>query len=204
MLFPSAPLQLAPDFWLLSGFALGRDLSSGIEQVARHAPFRHGVVPGGKTMSVAMTNCGPLGWTSSVHGYRYLPHDPQSLQAWPAIPQNLMQLAQESAAAAGWPAYKPDACLINRYAAGAGMSLHQDRDEPDLGEPIVSVSMGASCKFMLGGLERSSSVRSLDLHDGDVMVWGGQSRLVYHGVRPLPVHTTQLRFNLTFRKASAG
>lgn len=203
MLFSSPPLQLAPDFWLLSGLALNKNLRTGIDDVARCAPFRHLVVPGGKAMAVAMTNCGPLGWTSSSQGYRYLPHDPQTMLPWPAMPQSFIQLAQEAAAAVGWPNYSPDACLVNRYAPGAGLGLHQDRDELDLRAPIVSVSIGASCKFILGGLQRNSPTRSIDLHHGDVMVWGGASRLAFHGVRPLPASGSEMRFNLTFRKASA-
>lgn len=204
MLFSSPPLPLAPDFWLLSGFAVTKDLRLGIDTVARSAPFRHLVVPRGQTMAVAMTNCGPLGWTSSVQGYQYLPHDPDTLLPWPAMPQQFMELAQAAATAVGCPAYRPDACLVNRYAPGAGMGLHQDRDELDLRAPIVSVSIGASCKFILGGLQRSSPTQSINLHDGDVLVWGGLSRLAFHGVRPLPMNSTQLRFNLTFRKASVA
>jgi DNA oxidative demethylase len=102
----------------------------------------------------------------------------------------------------GWPDYAPDACLINRYAPGAGLGLHQDRDELNLRQPIVSVSIGASCKFILGGLQRNSCVQSIALHDGDVMVWGGRSRLVFHGVRPLPARNHANRYNLTFRKAA--
>jgi DNA oxidative demethylase len=204
MLFTSPPLQLAPDFWLLTGFAAGRNLLADIQAIALHAPFRHLVVPSGKAISVAMTNCGPLGWTSSARGYQYLSHDPATLQPWPAMPPSFAQLASDAAAAVGWPHYAPDACLVNRYAPGAGMGLHQDRDELDLRAPIVSVSIGASCKFILGGLQRSDPVQSVALHDGDVMVWGGQSRLVFHGVRPMPASGTECRYNLTFRKAGTG
>jgi DNA oxidative demethylase len=205
MLFPSAPQELAPDFWLLHGFALGRPLRAGIDAVAASAPFRHLTVPSGKQMAVAMTNCGPLGWTSSAQGYRYLAHDPDSGQPWPAMPAAFTALAQEAAIAVGWPGYAPDACLVNRYAPGAGLGLHQDRDELDHSQPIVSVSIGASCKFVLGGMQRSSPVQSVALHDGDVMVWGGRSRLIFHGVRPLPMPATgqgTTRYNLTFRKAA--
>jgi DNA oxidative demethylase len=198
-LFSSAPLQLAPDVWLLKGFAASKDLLTSIEAVASEAPFRHYAVPGGKSMSVAMTNCGRLGWVSSAQGYAYLPHDPDTLRAWPDMPEAFARLATDAARQAGWAEFEPDACLINRYAAGAGMGMHQDRDEQDLSAPIVSVSIGASCKFMLGGLRRSDAVKSIDLHDGDVMVWGGSARLVFHGVRPL--QQDQLRYNLTFRKA---
>jgi DNA oxidative demethylase len=201
MLFSCSPLELAPDFWLLPGFALNRPLREGIEVVAASAPFRHLVVPSGKTMAVAMTNCGPLGWTSCPQGYSYLPYDPQSMQAWPDMPEAFCQIAHDAAAMVGWQDHRPDACLVNRYAPGAGLGLHQDRDELDHASPIVSVSIGASCKFMLGGLQRNSPVRSIALHDGDVMVWGGRSRLTFHGVRPLPA-TSQFRYNLTFRKAA--
>jgi DNA oxidative demethylase len=198
-LFASAPLQLAPDVWLLKDFAAGRDLLADIEAVAAQAAFRKFAVPGEKSMSVAMTNCGRLGWVSGAQGYAYLPHDPDTLQAWPDMPVAFKRLAFEAAREVGWADFEPDACLINRYAAGAGMGLHQDRNEQDLSAPIVSVSIGASCKFMLGGLQRADAVKSIDLHDGDVMVWGGGARLVFHGVRPL--QPGQLRYNLTFRKA---
>jgi DNA oxidative demethylase len=201
MLFASAPQEIAPDVWLLHGFASGKPLREGIAAIAAAAAFRHLVVPSGQPMAVAMTNCGPLGWTSSSQGYRYLPHDPDTLLPWPAMPEAFSALAHEAAASAGWPAFAPDACLVNRYAPGAGLGLHQDRDENDLRAPIVSVSIGASCKFILGGLQRSSPVQSFALHDGDVMVWGGRSRLVYHGVRPLPKDSGS-RYNLTFRKAA--
>ncbi len=200
MLFSTAPIELGPDIWLLSGLALGKPLREGIDAVAAAAAFRHLTVPSGHTMAVAMTNCGALGWHSSAQGYQYLPHDPETGLAWPAMPAAFAELAREAAAAAGWREFAPDACLINRYSGGAGMGLHQDKDERDLRAPIVSVSIGASCKFILGGLQRSSPTRSIALHDGDVMVWGGRSRLVYHGVRPLPKDSA-LRYNLTFRQA---
>ncbi len=201
MLFSTAPIQIAPDFWLLPSFAIGRALQQGIDAVQAQAPFRHLTVPGGKKMAVAMTNCGPLGWTSNAAGYQYLAHDPDTNLAWPAMPAAFIDLAQSAASQVGWPNYEPDACLINRYAPGAGLGLHQDRDENDHRAPIVSVSIGASCKFIVGGMQRNSPVQSVALHDGDVMVWGGQSRLIFHGVRPLPKRGSQLRYNLTFRKA---
>jgi DNA oxidative demethylase len=194
-------MQIAPDFWLLPSFATGRDLRQGIDAVQAQAPFRHLIVPGGKQMAVAMTNCGPLGWTSNASGYQYLAYDPDTQRAWPLMPAAFIDLAQAAASEVGWPNYEPDACLINRYAPGAGLGLHQDRDENDHRAPIVSVSIGASCKFIVGGMQRSSPVQSVALHDGDVMVWGGQSRLIFHGVRPLPKSGSQLRYNLTFRKA---
>jgi DNA oxidative demethylase len=201
MLFTSAPLQFAPDAWLFTGFALGRALLSEIDAVAAQVAFRQYAVPGGKTMSVAMTSCGRLGWVSSARGYAYLPRDPLTLQAWPDMPAAFRQLASDAANAAGWLDFEPDSCLVNRYAPGAGMSLHQDRNEQDLRAPIVSVSVGASCKFMFGGLRRSDPVQTINLHDGDVVVWGGRSRLAFHGVRPMPPSQAGLRYNLTFRQA---
>ena len=195
------PVQLAPDFWLLRGFAAPERLLTHVEDVSRAAPFRHMTVPGGKPMSVAMTNCGAWGWTASQRGYAYTEHDPITGAAWPAMPTELAAFAQQAAAQVGWSHFSPDACLINRYEAGAGMGLHQDRDERDLTQPIVSVSLGASCKFMVGGLKRTDSVTSVALHSGDVLVWGGASRLVFHGVRPVSKASGTLRYNLTFRKA---
>ncbi len=210
MLFSSPPLQIAPDVWLLTRFAESDDLLTHIQAIASQAAFRHYAVPyataGGKKMSVAMTSCGALGWTSDAQGYRYLPHDPltqpQKQAAWPAMPPAFKRLAREAAKAAGWPTFEPDSCLINRYESGARMGLHQDKDEQDLKAPIVSVSIGATAKFILGGLRRADPVKTVDLHDGDVLVWGGDARLVFHGVRPLPKSQTALRYNLTFRKAA--
>ena len=149
-------------------------------------------------MAVAMTNCGEWGWVSDAQGYRYSAHDPLTGKPWPAMPDAWMDLAGTAAAAVGWPNFAPDACLINCYIEGAGMGLHQDKNERDLSQPIVSVSIGASCRFAIGGLQRNDPVKSVALHDGDVMVWGGDARLAYHGVRPLKAG---VRYNLTFRKA---
>lgn len=198
MLLASAPLQIATDVWLLPGFADAARLSSLVDAIAAAAPFRHMQVPGGATMAVAVTNCGELGWTSDARGYAYRPLDPLSGKPWPPLPAEFLDLAARAAALGGWHDFRPDACLVNRYAVGAGVGLHQDRNEADFAQPIVSVSLGASCRFMLGGLRRNDAVRSHELHDGDVMVWGGSARLVYHGVRPLRLGT---RHNITLRKA---
>ena len=198
MLLAAAPLQVAADVWLLPGFADSAQLLPLVTAIAEQAPFRHMQVPGGATMAVAVTNCGELGWTSDAHGYAYRPRDPLSGQPWPAMPSRFLDLAVRAAAAGGWRDFRPDACLVNRYAVGAGVGLHQDRNEADFTQPIVSVSLGASCRFMLGGIKRNDPVRSHDLQDGDVMVWGGSARLVFHGVRPLRLGT---RHNITFRKA---
>ena len=172
--------------------------------VARAAPFRHLVVPGGFTMSVAMTNCGRVGWVSDRTGYRYDPHDPATGSPWPAIPASFLALAARAAAEAGFPNYDPDACLINRYTAGCKLGLHQDRDEKDAWSPIVSVSLGLPATFLWGGRKRGDPVRRMRLESGDVVVWGGPARFVYHGVAPLKAGdhplTGAARINLTFRK----
>src|SRR5262245_5241595 len=191
---------------LLRGFVAveGPLLVEEAERVARSAPFRHLVTPGGYTMSVAMTNCGRVGWVSDRTGYRYDPVDPLTGVAWPAMPSAFLDVAARAAAAAGFAHYDPDACLINRYVAGAKLSLHQDRDENDAWSPIVSVSLGLPGVFLWGGKRRSDPVRRLRLESGDVVVWGGPARFVYHGAAPLhegqhPL-TGTTRINLTFRK----
>jgi alkylated DNA repair protein (DNA oxidative demethylase) len=191
--------QLEIGAWWLRGFARDRAaaLVQGVKEVERIAPFRHLVTPGGFTMSVAMTNCGPVGWVSDRSGYRYDPVDPATGKPWPAMPNPFLELAREAAFVAGFAPYHPDACLINRYVAGAKLSLHQDKDEKDPVAPIVSVSLGASATFLWGGRKRSDPVRRIVLEDGDVVVWGGPARFVYHGVAPLKAGE---RLNLTFRK----
>ena len=191
---------------LLRGFAAEEALAlvQAIGQVAQAAPFRHLVTPGGYTMSVAMTNCGRVGWFSDRSGYRYSPTDPDSGEPWPAMPVVFLGLAERAAAAAGFDGYDPDACLINRYAPGAKLGLHQDRDERDQWAPIVSVSLGLPAVFLWGGKRRSDAVRRLRVENGDVAVWGGPARFIYHGVAPLKDGTHPLtgavRLNLTFRK----
>jgi alkylated DNA repair protein (DNA oxidative demethylase) len=175
-----------------------------VTHIAQASPFRHLVTPGGYTMSVAMTNCGRVGWVSDRTGYRYDRVDPDTAVPWPAMPAQFVSLALRAAAAAGFADYDPDACLINRYVAGAKLGLHQDRDEKDAWAPIVSVSLGLPAVFLWGGKRRSDPVRRLRLESGDVAVWGGPARFVYHGVAPLkdgqhPL-TGDARINLTFRK----
>ncbi len=199
-----APQMIAPDFWLLRGYAKPEALLPLIEEVTHAAPFRHMTVPGGKKMSVAITNCGQFGWTASTAGYAYCAVDPasHSAAAWPDMPSPLFELAQQASKVVGWSQFYPDACLINRYDAGASMGLHQDRDERDLSQPIVSISLGASCQFIVGGEKRTSPTASITLHSGDVLVWGGKSRLIFHGVRPVSRAEGTLRYNLTLRKAT--
>jgi alkylated DNA repair protein (DNA oxidative demethylase) len=194
---------------VLRGFALSRAalLRDEVAAVAESAPFRHLVTPGGFRMSVAMTNCGPLGWVSDRRGYRYDPVDPVSGRPWPALPDAMRALAHDAASRAGYADFAPDACLINRYAAGARLSMHQDRDEKDLRAPIVSVSLGLPAVFLWGGGERGVKARPLALNHGDVVVWGGASRLRFHGVRPLKDGEHPFagahRINITFRKVLA-
>lgn len=192
---------------LLRQFAAPRaaELVAGVETVATRSPFRHLITPGGYRMSVAMTNCGPLGWVSDRSGYRYAPADPLNGQPWPPMPGAFLQLALAAATEAGFPAFSPDACLINRYEPGAKLSLHRDADEEDFAQPIVSVSLGIPAVFLFGGLDRKDKTRRYQLVHGDVVVWGGPGRLRYHGVMPLkPAEhplTGPLRINLTFRHA---
>jgi alkylated DNA repair protein (DNA oxidative demethylase) len=198
---PSPQGGRGSDLVVLDGFAesVADDLLNEIERIAAVAPFRNMVVPGGHAMSVAMTNCGALGWITDRSGYRYTERDPLTERTWPAMPAAFRELAQRAAEAAGFGGFDPDACLVNRYAPGARMGLHQDRDEADFGQPIVSVSLGAPATFLWGGAERRDSVRRVRLLHGDVVVWGGVARLHYHGVAPLG--RSGHRFNLTFRRA---
>ncbi|SEH44173.1 DNA oxidative demethylase AlkB [Tardiphaga sp. OK245] len=198
--------ELAEGAVLLRNFFAAEqpDVIAALRMIVKAAPFRHLVTPGGHTMSVAMTNCGRVGWVSDPSGYRYDPFDPESGKPWPEMPASFRDLAARAAVQAGFEAFVPDACLINRYKPGAKLSLHQDKDELDLRAPIVSVSLGLPATFLFGGLTRSAPTRRYRLTHGDVVVWGGPSRLAYHGVAPLPDGTHPVmggqRINLTFRK----
>lgn len=192
---------------LLGGFAqpIDQELLEAIASIERAAPFRHLITPSGHTMSVAMTNCRPLGWVSDRRGYRYDAVDPQRGRRWPEMPHVFADLAARAAKVAGFSGFTPDACLINRYVPGARLSLHQDRDEHDLRQPIVSVSLGLPAIFLWGGAKRAERPRRVPLMHGDVVVWGGPARMTFHGVHPLAegLHplTRNLRYNLTFRRA---
>jgi alkylated DNA repair protein (DNA oxidative demethylase) len=200
-------VALGPDAVALRRFAC--DVETGLlpdlHAVAARAPFRNMVTPGGYTMSVAMTNCGAAGWVTDLRGYRYSSHDPVSGDPWPPMPAAFESLAARAAAAAGFGDFQPDACLINRYAPGTKLSLHQDKNEADYAAPIVSVSLGLPAKFLFGGLKRNDRVKRIELRHGDVVVWGRAARLAYHGVDTLKDgdHPAigRCRFNLTFRKA---
>jgi DNA oxidative demethylase len=198
--------RIADGAFLLRGFSLENvaALLAEIERIETAAAFRHLQTPGGFRMSVAMTNCGALGWVSDRSGYRYTTHDPLSDQPWPPMPLVFASLAEHAAQAAGFEDFKPDACLINRYVPGARLTLHQDKDENDFGAPIVSVSLGLSAVFLFGGNARNDKQRRIPLQHGDVVVWGGPARLSHHGVLPLKDGNHPLlgrqRVNLTFRR----
>lgn len=212
-LFPAPEPQreaLAPGAIILRGFALAQaaQMMADVAAIAGQAPFRHMSTPGGRRLSAAMTNCGRAGWVSDRRGYRYEALDPDSGCPWPPLPEVWLALAGAAAAAAGWPGFVPDGCLVNRYAPGARMGLHQDRDEADLAWPIVSVSLGLPVSFLFGGTTRRAPVRRVRLLHGDVVAWGGEARLAFHGVAPLAAGrhplTGPCRINLTLRRALAG
>ena len=192
---------------ILRKFALQDEAAilDAVDEVVAKAPFRQMVTPGGYRMSVAMTNCGALGWVTDRSGYRYDSIDPVTRLPWPAMPRPLLRLATTAATEAGFVKFAPDACLINRYQTGARLSLHQDKDEKDFSQPIVSVSLGIPAVFLFGGLKREDKTIRVRLTHGDVVVWGGPARLRYHGVLALKEDHHPLvgdhRINLTFRKA---
>jgi alkylated DNA repair protein (DNA oxidative demethylase) len=192
---------------MLEGFALAdaSGLIQAVQKVIESAPLRHMQVPSGHSMSVAMTNCGSYGWISDKRGYRYESRDPLTNHPWPPMPEMLRTLATAAAEKAGYAGFDPDSCLVNSYAPGTKMSLHQDKDERDFNAPIVSVSLGLKAKFLFGGPKRNDPTHKIALHHGDIFVWGGPSRLFYHGIAPLEsgVHAEvgPQRINLTLRKA---
>lgn len=203
-LFPD-PVEVLPGVTLLPGFASSEVLHPVIRDVCLVSPVRQMVTRRGQTIQVAMSNCGEVGWVSDTKGYRYSPIDPLTGAAWPEMPDELRTLANKAAALCGFSNFKPDACLINRYKPGLQMGAHQDSDEQDFSQPIVSVSLGIPARFFVLGLERRGASTPIDLNDGDVVVFGGPARLYYHGVRKLKAADDPLwgasRWNLTFRKA---
>jgi len=204
---PPAIEPLGPGAVLLRAYAAdeAEALVADIEAIAAAARFRHMETPGGFRMSVAMTNCGAAGWVTDRSGYRYDRHDPETGRAWPAMPARFRTLAERAALAAGFANFAPDSCLINRYAPGSRLTLHQDRNERDFTAPIVSVSLGLPAVFLFGGGKRNERPRRVRLESGDVAVWGGPSRLAFHGIDKLAdgvhPHAGACRFNLTFRRA---
>ncbi|MBK7402332.1 MAG: DNA oxidative demethylase AlkB [Myxococcales bacterium] len=204
---PRVPRALAEGAWLLPGLALdaASQLLVDVAAVAARAPWRHMHTPGGFRMSVAMTNCGAVGWVTDAQGYRYTEVDPATEQAWPAMPASLHDLAVRAAERAGFSGFAPDACLVNQYAVGARMTLHQDKNERDFSAPIVSVSLGLPATFLFGGETRAERPTRVPLEHGDVVVWGGPARLRFHGVLAVADGQHALvgaaRINLTFRRA---
>jgi DNA oxidative demethylase len=206
-LLDEAVIALGPGAVVLRRFA-GADaatLVAAIAAIAARAPFRRMTTPGGHVMSVAMTNCGRAGWITDRGGYRYAEADPLTGAAWPAMPARFRLLAAAAASAAGFAGFMPDSCLVNRYEPGTRLTLHQDRNERDFAQPIVSVSLGLPAAFLWSGDARTGRRRRIVLESGDVVVWGGPARLAFHGIDPLAdgAHplTGACRYNLTFRKA---
>lgn len=200
-------IQITPGTVLLEGHALddAADILATIKQIETASPFRRMLTPNGRTMSVAVTSCGKIGWVSDKSGYRYETADPETGKPWPQVPVFFSDVAQQAASEAGYDGFIPDVCIINRYEPGTKLSLHRDGDEKDFNHPIVSISLGLPATFLFGGLERSDKTKKIPLHHGDAFVFGGESRLVYHGIAPLkdsehPLLGNQ-RINLTFRKA---
>lgn len=199
--------EILKDVVLLRSFVAPaeNEVLPALASVMTLAPLRHMTTPGGLAMSVATTSCGNLGWVSDKKGYRYAASDPLTGKPWPEMPVSFEQLAQQAASMAGFANFEPDACLINRYQPGARMGLHQDKDERDFNQPIVSVSLGIPAMFQMGGFARGDKAMKLPLYHGDVLVWGGESRLRFHGVLPVKAgeHPAlgECRINLTFRKA---
>lgn len=193
--------------FILPGYAKAQagKLLSAIDTVISEAPLRHMTTPGGFKMKAQLSNCGHRGWVTDRNGYRYQHTDPLTGQPWPPMPELIAALARQAASECGFPGFRPDVCLINCYQPGAGMGLHQDKDEKDFSQPIVSVSLGVPAIFFFGGLKRSDKPAAHLLEHGDVVVWGGEDRLRFHGIRPLKLahhpDTGQLRFNLTLRRA---
>jgi alkylated DNA repair protein (DNA oxidative demethylase) len=199
--------QILKDVVLLRRFVapVENEVLQALAEVLQLAPLRHMLTPGGFAMSVATTSCGDLGWVSDKKGYRYAACDPLTGKAWPQMPASFKQLAKQAASRAGFDNFEPDACLVNSYAVGARMGLHQDKDERDFDQPIVSVSLGMPAVFQMGGFARTDKAMKLPLYHGDVLVWGGESRLRFHGVLPIKAASHPVlgacRVNLTFRKA---
>lgn len=200
--------SFAPGALLLPGFAgeVEEPLLAALVQVIEVAPFRHMVTPRGYSMSVGMTNCGEFGWVTDRTGYRYDRLDPETKRPWPTMPAVFADLANRAASQAGYANFEPDACLVNQYLPGAKMGLHQDKDEKDFAAPIVSVSLGLPAVFLFGGPQRTDPTQAISLRHGDVVVWGGESRLFFHGIRPLKAgfheRLGEQRINLTFRKTT--
>ncbi len=199
------PTQIQEDLWLLPNYASAKQdrLIEIILTLTQQSPFRKVTTASGQPFSVLMTNCGEYGWVSDTKGYRYEQIDPLTHKPWPSMPLEFKNLAQDVAQLVGYPSFTPDCCLINRYDLDSRMGLHQDRDEYDFSQPIVSVSLGLSASFLWGGSSRTDKPLSLQLNSGDTLIFGGKSRLNFHGIKSIIADSSEYsaRFNLTFRKA---
>ncbi|MCC5794556.1 MAG: DNA oxidative demethylase AlkB [Chromatiales bacterium] len=208
-LLEPVPVELGPGAWHMPGRALAKagGLLDAIAEVIRDVPLRQMLTPGGRRICAPMTNCGRLGWISDRRGYRYSAEDPLTGRPWPPMPELVAQLARQLAGEAGYAGFEPDACLVNAYRPGMRMGLHQDRDEADMSQPIVSVSLGLPAVFLWGGLRRGDKARRVTLAHGDALVFGGESRMCFHGIAPVArgrhPKTGELRYNLTLRRAAA-
>jgi DNA oxidative demethylase len=194
--------EIYPGAVLMRGLALEQDVEffAAVERIIAAAPLHHAMTPSGLPMSVMVSDCG----TPEAFRRRW---DPQSTKRmWPPIPRVLLDFSLRCAVRSGFPQFRPDSCHINRYQAGTKLGIHQDRHEFDLYQPIVSISLGLECLFLLGGFQRTDKTKRILLEHGDVIVWGGPSRMRFHGVQPLkPGHhplTGPYRYNLTFRKVA--
>ena len=200
-------VMLAKGAYWLRGFALPQadTICAMLIEHLKNYPPQQMMTPMGYSMSVRTTSFGEFGWVSSKQGYGYAVKNSFTNESWPPIPESFFDLAQRAANQAGYVNFKPDTCLINVYEIGDKMGLHQDKDEADFSKPIVSVSLGLPVIFQFGGLTRTAKTLKVPLSHGDVVVWGADSRLCFHGVLPLKAGTHgtlgQRRINLTFRKA---
>ncbi len=196
--------EISPDIYLYRQKVSWALWADDIKRLIKVAPLRFMRTAGGKRLNISMTNCGDVGWTSSEQGYRYLSRDPASGKPWPKLPPSFAQLGTQIAALTGFEHFQPNACLVNHYQAGQKLNAHQDKNEPDLSQPVVSVSLGMSATFLIYGDERGNKAQKIILNDGDVMIWGRSARLMYHGVetkntQPHPELGFH-RFNVTLRQ----
>ncbi len=196
--------EIYPGAVLMRGLALDQDFDffAAVQTILAAAPLHHATTPSGLPMSVMVSDCG----TPEAFQRRWDPQNPRVRRMWPQMPRVLYDFAIRCAVRSGFPLFRPDTCHINRYQAGTKLGLHQDRHECDMTQPIVSISLGLECVFLLGGLQRTDKTKHILLEHGDVIVWGGPSRMRFHGVQPLkPGHhslTGPYRYNLTFRKVA--
>jgi len=206
---PDLPVDLPRGVTLHPGFLDAQTqaaLAEAVSHLASEAPFRLPRTRGQGIFSAAITNCGTAGWWSDQRGYRYMPHQPETDAPWPAIPALFREVVGRAVTGTPWAGFTPDCCLINFYGPGAKMGLHQDKDERDFAAPIITVSLGDSADFLVGGPQRSDKAQAFAFHSGDVLMMGPPSRMLFHGVRKVHAGTSPIpgvagRYSLTFRKA---